>query len=255
MRTYTTDICAVCETPYSHRSDTKHQRFCSTQCAGKARRVERPPCPAEGCDRLVQALGWCHVHYKRMRNHGSTSKLLPVQNQFVPRGCIDCGSALIPNRNRYNRCQPCANRAYRATHRAEHNAETRRYKASHREENAKKWQIYRAAKLEQIRAKNRAYTREYTRTHPEKNREYGHRRRARLRSAFVTSVSMDMIYLRDGGICQICKKLVKRSQASMDHVLPLSQGGTHEPRNVRLAHRKCNTKRGYRGTAQLRLLG
>ena len=61
------------------------------------------------------------------------------------------------------------------------------------------------------------------------------------------------IYNRDNWICQICKKPVDKKlsfpspkAASLDHIVPLSRGGTHESRNVQLAHLSCNTSKGNR---------
>jgi 5-methylcytosine-specific restriction endonuclease McrA len=42
---------------------------------------------------------------------------------------------------------------------------------------------------------------------------------------------------------------------TVDHLIPVSEGGTDAPENLRLAHRTCNTKRGTRGTVQLLLVG
>ena len=39
------------------------------------------------------------------------------------------------------------------------------------------------------------------------------------------------------------KKRLKRQYASLEHLLPLSRGGTHESKNIVLAHRKCNGER------------
>ena len=61
------------------------------------------------------------------------------------------------------------------------------------------------------------------------------------------------IYNRDKWICQICKKSVEKNLyfpnpkcASLDHIIPLSRGGTHESGNVQLAHLSCNTSKGNR---------
>ena len=61
------------------------------------------------------------------------------------------------------------------------------------------------------------------------------------------------IYERDNWICQICKKPVDKklsypdlNRASLDHVNPLSRGGTHESQNVQLTHLLCNVSRGNR---------
>lgn len=42
--------------------------------------------------------------------------------------------------------------------------------------------------------------------------------------------------------------------ATVDHLIPLSAGGTDDLGNVALAHRQCNTRRSNTGAAQLRLM-
>jgi hypothetical protein len=61
------------------------------------------------------------------------------------------------------------------------------------------------------------------------------------------------IYERDSWICQLCDKPVNPKLsfpnpgcASLDHVIPLSRGGSHKTTNVQLAHLRCNTSRGNR---------
>lgn len=80
------------------------------------------------------------------------------------------------------------------------------------------------------------------------SREYKKRRQAQMKTAFKKSVSFKKIYRRDQGICGICgmpvafdKSPEKLWAATIDHVIPLSQGGTHEPSNCQLAHRICNS--------------
>lgn len=74
------------------------------------------------------------------------------------------------------------------------------------------------------------------------------RYRARKRSAYVANVSPRRIYERDGWRCQLCRRPVRREAVVphplapvIDHVLPLAQGGTHEPGNVQCAHFLCNS--------------
>lgn len=59
------------------------------------------------------------------------------------------------------------------------------------------------------------------------------------------------IYERDKWICQLCKTAVNPKLtfpnpacASLDHIIPLSRGGSHQTKNVQLAHLRCNTSRG-----------
>lgn len=83
--------------------------------------------------------------------------------------------------------------------------------------------------------------------------EKNQRRRARLLDAFVEQVDPDVIWERDGGICQLCGDPIDRTLAwpepfsrTLDHIVPLAKGGTHEPANVQLAHAACNSIKGDR---------
>jgi 5-methylcytosine-specific restriction endonuclease McrA len=68
---------------------------------------------------------------------------------------------------------------------------------------------------------------------------------------------------RDKYRCGLCGGKVDMTRqhpdpmfASIDHVVPLSQGGTNDLHNLQLAHLRCNlTKRATGGSEQLRLLG
>jgi len=66
---------------------------------------------------------------------------------------------------------------------------------------------------------------------------------------------------RDGDICYLCGKLIdfaNLDQASLDyrtidHVKPVKYGGSDRQSNLKLAHRKCNQKRGSNTDAHLGL--
>jgi hypothetical protein len=69
------------------------------------------------------------------------------------------------------------------------------------------------------------------------------------------------IYERDGWICQLCGKKVLKDRVvphpkapTLDHIIPIVDGGAHIRKNVQLAHFECNCKRGNREPAQLRLI-
>lgn len=69
--------------------------------------------------------------------------------------------------------------------------------------------------------------------------------------------------VRDGWTCHLCRGAVDRVPgtakapmgATVDHLIPIADNGTHTWDNVALAHRTCNLARGTKGTAQLRLVG
>ena len=77
------------------------------------------------------------------------------------------------------------------------------------------------------------------------------RRWARQRDAFVAEVPRAYIYRRDRYRCQLCGKPLAMSESvphpnapTLDHVIPLARGGTHEPSNVQAAHFLCNASKG-----------
>lgn len=65
------------------------------------------------------------------------------------------------------------------------------------------------------------------------------------------TISLTKLYMRDGGICQICGKAIDFDRdpnaddyPSIDHIVPLSKGGLHRWDNVQLACRRCNYIKG-----------
>jgi len=70
-------------------------------------------------------------------------------------------------------------------------------------------------------------------------------------------VKLEYIFTRDKGVCQLCGgkvdpslKVPSRMAATRDHIVPLICGGRNTPENVQLAHLRCNSKKGARGTGR-----
>lgn len=96
----------------------------------------------------------------------------------------------------------------------------------------------------------------------DKDRHYLYLRRARLASAVSESIAAKDIFDRDGWRCGICgEKVDKRLKwpaprsASLDHIVPISAGGTHVRSNVQCAHLGCNSRKRDGAGGQLRLFG
>lgn len=73
---------------------------------------------------------------------------------------------------------------------------------------------------------------------------------------------LEDIARRDGWRCHLCHRKVNprvhfqhRNAATLDHLVPVTDGGTDEPANLALAHRGCNSRRGVGGQIQLALIG
>lgn len=96
----------------------------------------------------------------------------------------------------------------------------------------------------------RTSNREWCAANRDRKRAKDHRRRARLLDAYVADVDPAVIWKRDKGICGICHEPIDPSLPwsdkmcrTLDHIVPLAKGGTHEPSNVQLAHAVCNSRK------------
>lgn len=78
----------------------------------------------------------------------------------------------------------------------------------------------------------------------ERRAENEARRRARLRGNGVERVNYPAICERDRWLCHICGKRVSKRELSFDHLIPIVHDGPHTENNLRVAHRRCNSRRG-----------
>ena len=86
--------------------------------------------------------------------------------------------------------------------------------------------------------------------------DLSHGRRADKLGLRSRKVALSYLADRDNWTCGICHRRVRPGQESIDHIVPLSKGGSHELSNVQLAHRRCNYQKGNRGHGdQLLLVG
>lgn len=88
------------------------------------------------------------------------------------------------------------------------------------------------------------------------------RRRAAKRGRLSEPYTLAGIAARDRGRCGLCGGRVAMKQAvphpkapTIDHVLPVAEGGDDTRANVQLAHFRCNSAKGARGSQQLALIG
>jgi 5-methylcytosine-specific restriction endonuclease McrA len=103
-----------------------------------------------------------------------------------------------------------------------------------REYHRRHWPAIFAANAEYYREKSRRYHAE----HPERTREYGARRRAAMAGGSVPK-SVVRGLLKDP--CAYCGST---EDIEIDHIIPLSRGGKHEPDNLAPACRSCNRSKG-----------
>lgn len=85
----------------------------------------------------------------------------------------------------------------------------------------------------------------------------------RFLAQYVEDVDPVVVFDRDGWRCHICRRKVDKGLSgrdrmgpTLDHLIPIAQGGEHSYANTALAHRSCNSRKGARpGATQLALVG
>jgi len=175
--------------------------------------------------------------------------------------CEQCGRIFVSEYPRQKFCLACRTKREEEYYKA--NAErirkhSREYRKAHPERAREYKRKYYQTHPERIRE----YTRKYHQAHPGAEVARRARRHVRLKNSIREEVDPYYIYKRDNWICQICGKKVNPKlkypdpmSASIDHIVPLSLGGTHERKNLQLAHWICNVRKNNGGHDQLRLIG
>lgn len=205
------------------------------------RRRQRRFCEIDGCCRKVQGYGWCSKHYNRWREHGDPNWEPAIYAECTADGC-DKATA----RGRRTLCEAHYMRLRRRGT-LEAGCCTECGQALPRDSTASR-RFCDDCNLALRRKRGIDY--------------FKKRRAARLGGPSELIISRD-IYERDGWKCGLCGRKVNpklswpdRRSASLDHIVPLSQGGHHVRTNVQLAHLGCNNSKGARGGGeQLMLIG
>lgn len=147
-------------------------------------------------------------------------------------------------------------KVYADAHREERNEKGRAYNEAHREERNAYARARYAARYEEIVTRNRAYRKThreelntkravYHAAHPEQHRKHCVTRRARKQGAGGTYTTGQWRALCDwfGSACLRCGAT---GILSVDHVVPVSKGGTNDIGNLQPLCKPCNsTKHDY----------
>ena len=128
---------------------------------------------------------------------------------------------------------------------------TKRYAERHAEKIRKNAVQYYWSDPEKARARGRlaykknpepmkAYSRDWAKKNPERVRVNGANRRALKRKAGGTYTADDIkrIFAAQGGRCAYCRAVLKKYH--VDHIMPLSKGGSNHAKNIQLTCQPCN---------------
>ena len=131
-------------------------------------------------------------------------------------------------------------RAYRETHKAEIAAKNRSYREANREELDAYNRAYHEAHREEIVARKRAYLQ--TRRGRAGSLADSSRRRARPGGQELTAGVMQEVQSAAGGICCYCGEPF--DDGHIDHIIPVSKGGTNDRENLVYCCAFCNMSKG-----------
>ena len=224
-----TRTCQVCETEYKTRQINKDGSprktmhcFCGQKCADKYWNALRTGRPRDSW-KFARECTWCG------RSFHPTS---PRHTKFCTGACRYASqvASYRPSKPRTHHCKECK-AEYRTT---------------------MPWSIYCSAICKQ-RAKSRTATYKYGR------RERDARRRARKRTSVTQRINPFDVFARYKWRCHLCGcKTPKNLRGTMEdkapeleHIIPLSAGGTHTWDNVACSCRKCNRRKGSETIGQL----
>jgi len=142
-------------------------------------------------------------------------------------------------------------KAYYATHKEERLAYAKAYRAAHKEEIAAREKAYAATRKEEIAAYNKVYNaahreeaaarkKAYNAAHKEEKSASAHNRRVAGGVTLTAQVVRD-IKARAGGVCCYCGEDFE--DGHIDHILPVSRGGTNDPENLVYVCARCNLQK------------
>lgn len=202
-------------------------------------------CSVGECDGVSVTRGWCSKHYQRWRTHGDPTVVKRRSGGSRPAECGHCGGGFTSKKRSRSRggawtrfcSKSCARKAQLAD-------------GTHSWMKTGTW----VSALSPEEKKRRRFI---------QGERARRKRRARLAEVESEPYTLAEIAERDGRRCGICGRKVDMDlkyphslSASIDHIVPLSLGGTDLRTNVRLAHLGENVARGNRcETEQMFLVG
>ncbi len=77
-----------------------------------------------------------------------------------------------------------------------------------------------------------------------KDRQSSHYRRALKFGVKIEPVRYSFVVQRDNSTCYMCQRILMPHQVQFDHIVPLSRGGEHSEKNLRVACAICNNRKG-----------
>lgn len=192
---------------------------------------------------------------KRERGEAASrkeAKQLNVTRYFTGRRCahghIDYRSV---SSGECFECRRMRTRAWWKEHKAEARAASKRWKDNNKgavRAHDKKWKAENPEKVSSCFSDWRKRNMEAWRENVRKARR-AYRARKRANGGYATSDEVEGIIVRQRGKCAVCGNPLKYG-VHIDHVVPVSRGGTSDPANLQALCPKCNLSKGAKDSAE-----
>jgi hypothetical protein len=208
-------FCSVCGTGVTRWN----VKFCSDAC--------KPRCSVDGCENPSRKRTWCASHYAQAQASGEPPR--PFKHKWSERiPCLNCGS-LDPNSVHRRFCSDNCRVAY-AHHGGPRPTSTQCVACGTTVDLT-------------VRGKKGQLRHSVTKFCGPCRQDYD-----------KYKMSARELAQRDGTDCGLCGEPVDMNlplsgdlmRPSVDHVLPRSLGGSHDPSNLQLAHLRCNMRKSNR---------
>lgn len=158
--------------------------------------------------------------------------------------CRECSKARGRRHRALNREQvKTKDRDYRRRNLERLREYRRHYRMANQERQRLWFREYHQKNRDIIIARVARWNREHAQRHRESSRLSAGRRHALKMGSKVGHVSFNRIVQRDQWRCWICQRRVTWRDLHLDHVIPLSRGGSHTEDNIRVTHAKCNLRK------------
>lgn len=219
--------------------------------------MDKGTCSISDCDRKVTARGWCQTHWKRWRTGADMNapiKAAATAAIDLPDGRRVCKRCQQPKEIRQFDVDTRAKTGRRADCKECRSSYMKSYYESHAEDRRAYMRDRLAANPDHVRALDAArYERDKDKRVALATAAY-HLRQARIASRpYDKGISTTRLRRRDGEKCRYCGcQMVFESfsnekrppnLATIEHVVPVSAGGSHTWENVTLARWRCNSSK------------
>lgn len=195
------------------------------------------PCSIAECDSDSFCRGWCRPHYDKWNAHGDPLYRARGEVRDGKRVCAGCGIDTPLEEMRRSRCTECARERSKAYYKYNRKADEISCAAcgstfrGSRDKNKYCSDGCRAAGLAATKIV----------------------RDRKIRQTTIEYFTRDDVFNRDGWVCHICSESISPDlkyphlmSASLDHVTPISRGGSHTLENSAASHFLCNIRKSDR---------